>query len=252
MPTTTSLRHGAAGLATAGALALTMLPGAAHAGVITQYAAFASSESQYTGSTTGVTCDLSAGSDNELSGIAKFAHGTKRRSVTLRSTYTRSDDSTDRVKVRGHLDSSMTLRRAGRDLRSFALTAGGSLSVSHAISGSSCDVQARVAAGTEGFRFTEHHGGWLYLTRDTRKPDSFMSYELINAKSGHVLAFETFQGTKSHQVSRTRLKPGTYRLEQIQVGLFVGQTFGILKSAPLTRTASQTLHLSGVFKRAQH
>jgi hypothetical protein len=256
MPTRTSLRRAFAGVATLGATAaLAMLPGSAHALVTTEYAALASSSASYVGPTSGGTCDLASGQDSEpISGIATFHHGTKHRSIDLKNTYTSSDDSADKLKVKGHLDTSMTLRRQGKDLKSFEVTAGGTLTATHTVSHSACALDgAVVQTGTENFAFTEHHAGWFYLTRDTTRPHSFVQFALVNVKSGDLVALDFYQGTKSHVTSRAKLKPGTYVVDgpsSFRMGLALGNAGGIpLKSASLTRTATQTLHLTGQFKR---
>jgi hypothetical protein len=250
MTMTIPLRRSGAVLTAVGvAAALTFLtPTTAHAAVQGQYAAIGSAYASYDGPTVGGTCDLSAGDNSVQSSIATFGDGTKRRSVDLDATFTASDNAADTVRVRGHVDSKLTLERKHRDLRSFELEAGGKVSISHSISGSSCAAQGTVAGVTQTI-FNEHKKGWLYITRDTHKANSAVTMIVINAKTGKLVTLDFFQGTKSHSTSRALLKPGKYALYQTQAGVSVGG-FGLLsaKAAPRAATAKLTISVSGEFK----
>jgi hypothetical protein len=251
MTTTTLLRRSAAVLTSAGVVAaLTILtPATAQAGVHAQYAAIGSAYASYDGPTAGGSCNLTSGDNSVQSSIADFGQGTKRRSVDLDATFTASDNPADTVRVRGHVDSKMTVEKRGRDLRSFELAAGGKVSINHSIAGSSCVGQGSVAGATQTM-FTEHKKGWLYITRETHKPNSAVTVVVVNLKSGKLVTLEFFQGTKSHSTSRALLKPGKYGLVETQVGVSVGG-FGLLSAKGAQRAAKVKLTstISGEFKR---
>jgi hypothetical protein len=248
------LHRSVALLASAGATAaLTLTPTAgAHASVQGEYAAVGQAEASYRGPTSGGHCDLSAGEANPIGQIhTNFSHGTKHSSVDLSATYSSSDNSADQVKMKGHIDTSMTLKRKHNDLSAFAITAGGSLSVKHTVPGSACQGTASIVAEVPQVLFTEHKKGYLYLTRDTLKPNSFSEFILVNLKDSSLVALDVFAGTKSHVTSRALLKPGNYEIEESGAGLAIGNV-GIFKSAALSKKAAQTVHLQGQFKPVKH
>jgi hypothetical protein len=146
------------------------------------------------------------------------------------------------------VDTKLTLERKGRDLRSFELAAGGRLKVTHGISGSSCTAQGSLGGITQTV-FTEHKKGWLYITRETHKPNSATIAFVLDMKKEKLLTLDYFQGGKSHATSRVLLKPGKYALYQAQVGLTTGTT-GIFtaKGSPLAAKVKLTTTLSGEFK----
>jgi hypothetical protein len=240
-------------LAIAGAAAaLTLVPSAgAQAAVQAQYAATGDANANYIGPTSGGTCDRTSGDDGPIGQIRTFGHGTRTSSVDLSATFTSSDNSTDKVKVKGHVDTSLTIKRKHSDLSSFALSAGGSLKITHTVAGSACQGSGQVVANLPELAFTEHKKGTIYLTRDTKKPNSFTEFILLNANTGSAVALDVFQGTRSHVTYRATLKPGTYVVQQTLAGLAIGST-GILKSASLTKRAAQTVHLQGQFKPVKH
>lgn len=248
------LHRSVALLASAGATAaLTLAPAAgAHASVKAEYAAAGQSEATYRGPTSGGNCDLSSGESDPVGQIhTNFSHGTKHSSVDLSATFTSSDNSADQVKAKGHIDTSMTLKRKHGDLSAFAITAGGSLSVTHTMAGSACVGRASVVAEVPQVLFTETKKGYLYITRDTKKPNSFSELILINLKTNSLVALDVFSGTKSHVTSRALLKPGNYEIEESGAGLAIGNA-GIFKSAALSKKAAQTVHLQGQFKPVKH
>jgi hypothetical protein len=240
-------------LASAGATtALSLVPSAgAHAAVHAQYAAVGQADASYRGPTSGGTCDLTSGNDDIVGHISTFSHGTRRSSVNLGATFTSSDNSSDQVKVKGHADTSLTIKRKHNDLSAFALTAGGSLTVKHTVAGSACEGSGSVLAVLPELAFTEHKKGWLYLTRDTKQANSFTELILVNTKTDEAVSLDVYQGTKSHVTSRALLKRGSYVIEESEGGLAIGST-GILKTAALTKTAAQTVHIQGKFKPTKH
>jgi hypothetical protein len=245
------LRRSGVVLTTAGVTAaLTLgLPLAANAAVHAQFAAAASANADYTGPTIGGTCLLSSGDDGTESSIATFTHGTKHRSVNLDATFASSDNAADTVRVRGHLNTDLTIRKQGKDLKSFDFAAGGSVKINHALSGSSCAGSGTVI-GEMAIEFTEHHKGYFYLTRTTKKPGSIAVFALVNLENGKLVTLDLFQGTRSKSTSRALLKPGHYGVELSEIGISAG-TGGIILKSPEARSAkvARTIHLLAEFKR---
>jgi hypothetical protein len=251
MKKNTFLRRSGVVLTTAGVTAaLTLgLPLAANAAVQAQFAAQGSASADYNGPTIGGTCLLSDGDDGAESSIAEFTHGTKHRSANLDATFASSDNAADTVRVRGHVAADFTVRKKHRDLMAFELAVGGSVKVTHALGGSACDGSGFVA-GAFILEFTEHHKGYLYVTRDTRKEGSIAEFVLINLKNGKLVTLDIYTGGKSHEVSRALLKPGKYAVEIAEAGLTTGTSGIILKSgAPVSAKIARSIHLSGEFKR---
>src|SRR5215208_3764838 len=179
------------------AAALALLPGgSAQANVAADYQAVGSSSAFYSGSGGGGSCALTAGDDSPRSSEKQFRDGTKHASVSLDTTYTNNLDTADTVHVKGHVDSKLTVDKRHRDLKSFELAAGGSLKITHSLLSSDCSASGQVL-GAASIEFTEHHKGWFYLTRDTRKPNSEVVFILVNAKNGNLKTFDLFEGGKS-------------------------------------------------------
>jgi hypothetical protein len=220
----------------------------AQAAVHGEYGAIGSSFASYNGPTIGGTCNLTSGDSSPESDIANFSHGTRKRSVSLNTVYTASDNLSDTTHVQGHIDTSLTLARRGKDLRSFELTAGGKLSVSHSVGGSHCRAGGSVIGATQVV-FTEHKKGWFYLSHDSKKPNSALTAVIFNADTGKVVTVSFFEGTASHETTRALLKPGRYVLIETQAGLAINSG-GILaaKGGPSSRTVHHSMSIRGEFK----
>jgi type 1 fimbria pilin len=255
MTTSSFVRRSVAAFAATGAAAaLAFVPaGSAQADVAGLYAAIGNSNVNYTGTTMGGACNLAVpGSDSVESAEKHFSHGTRAASVNLDATYISSDNPADTTRVRGHVDSTLTLKKHNKDLQSFALGVGGTVSVHHAVSGSLCSAQGTVAGVTQ-VTFTEHKKGWFTLTRDTKKPNSVAEVALVNIKTQKLVSFDVFVGSQSHQTSRALLKPGKYELTQTEAGISAGDQGLFLKSgAPLAAKAKLSIHISGEFKPVKH
>jgi hypothetical protein len=248
MSTSRFVRRSVAVLASAGAtVSLALIPaGGAHAAVHGTYAAFGDAEARFTGSGGG-TCTLSTGLDEVESPVHKFTHGTKHASVDLDATFTNSLDSSDSVRVKGHADTSLTLHRQHGDLTGFVYGAGGTISVQHTVSGSQCQGSGFVGAEML-LGFSEHKKGYLYVTRDTKKPADFTEYVLINTDTEKLVSLDFFQGGQSHQTNRALLKPGHYAIEEGELGLSVGGSGISGRSGTLDAKAKATVTLVGQFK----
>jgi hypothetical protein len=248
MSTRTIVHRSVATFISAGAAAaLALAPaGGAHAAVQAQFITGGSASSSVVGGGAN-TCDLTGGSSSATMSQVAFNHGTKRRSADLKATYTDSLNTSDKVTVKGHFDASLTLRKKHNDLSSFDLTGGGSVKVTHTVTGSGCSAEGLVGAGVQELLFTEHKKGWFYVTRDTKKPNSLTEFVLVNLKTDQTVGLDIYEGGPSHTTSRALLKPGKYALEQTEVAITVGGA-GLLKSAPLSARAKQTIELKGQFK----
>ncbi len=143
------------------------------------------------------------------------------------------------------------MKKKGRDLKSFGLAVGGSIKVTHAMGGSACDGSGFIA-GAFIIEFTEHHKGYFYLTRDTKKPGSIAEIVLVNLNTEKLETLDIYSGGKSHQTSRALLKPGHYAVEIAQAGISTDTSGIILKSGrPVSAKVARTIHLQGEFK-AKH
>ena len=241
-------RSGAIITAATVAAALTLLtPVTANAAVHSMYGAIGQADANYNGPTIGGDCLLTDGDDSTSSSVANFSDGTKHRAVNLDATFTSTDSVSDSVRVRGHLDSRLTLNKKHRDLRSFEMAVGGSVKVNHSIGGSACQATGAVLAETQTV-FTEHKKGWFYLTHDVRKPNSVIEVELVNVDTNKIVSLQVYLGDHSHMTSRAKLKPGRYGVLALS-GVSVGNNIGIgLAKASLRSKATLTTTISGVFK----
>jgi hypothetical protein len=251
MSTARYVQRSVAVLASAGATAaLTLLPATgAHASVAGMYAAAAVADASFQGSGGGdCTLTSASGSDDVQSSIKNFNHGTKHASATGKATFTNTLNSSDKVTVKTHVDSAMTLRKKHNDLSVFDLTVGGSVVVNHTVTGSQCRGSGE-AIGETAVNFTEHKKGWLTLTRDTKKPNSFVEFIIVNAKNGQPVTLEIYQGDKSHSVSRALLKPGHYAIAQGIAGITAGGGGIFAKAQSQSRSArvAQTIHIRAEF-----
>jgi hypothetical protein len=243
-------RSGAVLTSTCAAAALTLLtPVGAQAAVHGQYEAFGSANADYTGPTIGGDCNLSSapGSDQVETATTSFTHGTRHKALNLDATFASSDNSADTVRIRGHVSSDLTIKRKHKDLTSFDLGVGGSVKITHSMSGSACRGSGAVVAETS-IVFTEHHKGYFYFTRDTKKPNSVSEFILVNLKTNKLVTLDFYEGSKSHQTSRALLKPGKYAVELAEAGIVGGQ-LGLAAKSQLSAKVARTIHLQGEFKR---
>lgn len=241
----------AAILASAGiGAALALVPaGSALAGVQGQLVGEGEASADFTGSGGG-TCDLSSGDDNVTTSPVAFSHGTKHRTVNLNATFTNSLDSSDQVQVKGHAESSMTLKKQHQDLRVFDMTTGGHITINHTVTGSQCKGAGALVVLTQ-VNFTEKKKGTFTLTRDTKKPNSLAEFVLVDLNRDQVVALDAFEGDHSHASSRATLKPGKYAIAMTELGIF--SNGGLLtKSGAKSSKVAQTIHLHGEFTPKKH
>jgi hypothetical protein len=250
MTSTTLLRRSVAGLAGAGVTAaLTLVPTGAHAAVHAKYDA--EGDAQATFATSGGSCTLTSGNADPVSSGVAFTHGTKHQSVDLDATFTNSLNSADTVRVRGHGDSALTLRKKHNDLTAFDLSVGGSIKITHSVSGSQCEASGAVF-GEMSAEFSEHKKGWMTITRTTKKPGSASIYSLVDVTRNKPVAEEIFEGGHSKEVVRALLKPGKYVIEEAEAGIVAGEGNAIFAKTGRRSTVAQTVHISGSFAPLKH
>jgi len=250
MTTSRLFRRSVAVLAgTGAAAALALVPaGSANAAVQAQFAAEATASASYTGSVSGATCDLTSapGSDSTESAIKTLTKsGTRQAATTINATFTNSADASDQVRVKGNYSSKIVVKKHKKDLASMTLTGSGKLSVTNSLSfGSDC-AGSGVGAGFTSIAFTEHKAGNLVLTRATAK-SALSIIVVVNAKTGHLVVFDYFQGDQSHAVSKAKIKPGQYIVEEAASGITVGNAGIFLKqgSAPKSVSLKTGLNLT--------
>jgi hypothetical protein len=250
MPKSSVMRRcGAAFTGVGVAAALTVLtPVGAHAAVHGLYGNFGEAFADYTGPTSGGTCALTAGDDNVDSPVATFDDGTKTRSLDLDATFTSSDSSADSVRVKGHVDSSLTLKKDHKDLSAFALRVGGKVAITHTSLSSNCRAGGEVL-GAMQVAFTEHKKGWFYLSHTTKKPNSVVEAIVVNLDTNKVVTFDVFQGADSHATSRALLKPGRYEIAETEAGVTAGgASLFPAKSSSLSAKVALTTSITGQFK----
>jgi hypothetical protein len=251
MTTRTFVHRSVAILAATGTAAtLALLPSSGQAAVHVTYLAVASSDVDYIGPTVGGTCNLT-GSDDVEATPSTFTHGSRAKKSSINAHYTSSDNSADRTTIKGTINSRMTVKKAHNDLRSFELKTGGSLKISHDVSGSACKVSGEAVAGTTSMVFTEKKKGTFTLTRDVKVPNSLSEFFLINATTGDPVVLDLSQspGT-SHATYTAKLKPGKYAIQAV-AGLTAGGAF-VLKSAQRTQKVSLKNDLRAVFTPKKH
>jgi len=179
--------------------------------------------------------------------ITTFTHGIRHKSVDIDATFASTDSASDTVRIKGHLDSRLTLNRKHKQLKSFELAAGGSMKMIHSMANSTCQGSGAVVGETLTL-FTERKKGWFYLTHDVGKKNSVIEVELVDLDREKVVALDIFAGTHSQATSRAKLKPGHYEVLAI-VGVTVGNDIGIgLSKASLAEKVKLTTTVSGEFK----
>jgi hypothetical protein len=243
-------RAGAVVTSAAVAATLTLLsPGAAQASVHASFGALANADADYSGPTLGGDCTLVSpvGSNTVVSSVANFKRGTRTRSADLDATFASTDNAADTVRVRAHVKSTLTVRKRHRDLRSFDMATGGSVTISHSMANSTC-IGSGIAVGSAEIRFSEHRSGWLTLTRDTKKPHSLVEFLLLNRDTSESVAVDFHVGSKSHATARVRLKPGRYVLEAGIEGFEAGASIFTKSAQPRSTKVAKTIAVHAEFK----
>jgi hypothetical protein len=250
MTTPLLIRRSVAVLASAGAAAaLALIPASgAHAGVAANFEAIGQAGASFTGSGSG-DCNLSSGDSSVTSNPVAFGRGSKSRSVNLSATFTNTLDSGDRVKVKGNIKSTLTLKRQGGGLKSLDLTANGAIRITHTTIGSHCTPTAVLLGEIPTATFTESKKGTLKVTY-VGKPNSLVEFLVVNVKTGQSVLETVDVGTHTHGSASVSLKPGKYAIGESAAGMFSGAIFG--KSASLSQKTSADVAVHAVFTPKKH
>jgi len=247
------LKRSAALLATtASAAALTLIPASqAQALGPSGFVVSGNASADWTGSGGG-SCTLtsSPGSDEVSTTPVNFQHGTRSRTLDMAATFTNSLDSTDRVKVKGHMKSTLTLRKYGNgDFRLLDLAASASLTTTHTVTGSHCAGSGSIGSGMLTKPFKVSKRGKLAVSYQASNPQAIIEVVVVKASNGRsVVTLESFGSHLKGSVGAT-LKPGQYVLLGAAVGVSTGQS-GIAKATTLRQSTSNDLHLRMAFNRS--
>jgi hypothetical protein len=249
---TSMMRRSVAMLASAGVTtAIALLPSAAaHASVKAEFQAEGEADASYVGPTAGGSCDLTSGHDDVFSPGVTFHHGTKRQSVKLGATFTSSDNSADQVRVKGHVNSSLTVKRKGGGLSSLDLTADAAVTVSNTESGSACRGSGDLLGGIQLLNFTESKKGVLSIDYTTSKPQALIEFVVFSYKTEQSVMEVLNVGNHTHGTGQVTLKPGKYAIGETEVGAFGGSVFA--KRASLTHKTSRTVEVKAAFMPKKH
>lgn len=247
------LKRSAALLATtASAAALTLIPASqAQALGPSGFVVSGNASADWTGSGGG-SCTLtsSPGSDEVGTTPVNFQHGTRSRTLDMAATFTNSLDSTDRVKVKGHMRSTLTLRKYGNgDFRLLNLAATGSVTTKHTVAGSHCAGSGSMGSGLLAKPFKVSKRGRLAVSYQAANPHALVELIVVKASNGHsVVTLESLASHLKGSAGAT-LKPGQYVLFGAAVGVFSGSS-AITKATALRQSTSNDLHLRVAFNRS--
>jgi hypothetical protein len=251
--TTSLLRRSAVALAaTASTAALTLLPSAgAYALPPTGFVVGGNADASWVGSGGGdCTLTSSMGSDDPQTTPVSFTHGSKTRQLDMAATFTSSLDAGDRVKVKGHIKSTLTLHRfSNHDFRSLDLTASGDVTLKNTVSGSHCRGAGSMFAGIPSQSVKVSKKGVLHVSYRTNQPSSVVAFILVNATNGHPV-IETLSASGHLKGSaKASLKPGHYFIFETEVGVLKNESF-FGKASSLRQSTSADLHLHASFTRS--
>lgn len=248
--TTSLVRRSVALLASGGAAAaLTLIPSAAHANVSAQFEAVGEASASYTG-TGGGSCTLSSGDSSPTSTPVAFHHGTKTRSVKLNATFTNSLDSTDQVQVKGHVDSSLSLKRKGGDLASLDLAAGGAITIQHTITGSQCRASGELFGAIPNATFTESKKGTLALSWNSSQKGALIEFVVFDVTTNQAILVTASVADHMKGSAQVTLKPGKYGIAETEAGLIAGAVF--TKRAALVQKTKLNVDVQATFTPKKH
>jgi hypothetical protein len=252
MNTSLIFRRSVAVVACAGASsALALLPSAgAHASVRAEFVAEGQADASYIGPTVGGMCTLTSGDDSPSSTGVTFRHGTKHQAVNLGATFTSSDNSADQVKVKGHVQSSLTVKRKNGDLSSLDLAADAAVTVTNTVSGSACRGSGSAFGALPLVNFTESKKGRLTLTYTTSQPDALIDFIVFSYKTEEPEVEVVNVGDRTKGTAQVTLKPGKYAVAETDIGAFAGTLIG--KNASLSHKTARTVEVTAAFTPRKH
>ena len=247
-----SVRRALAATAAAGmAAGLVALPNAAQAAVQTDFYAAVHADAHYTGSSSGVNC-FNSGQESVTKQTTPqaFTAGTHHASESQSVTFTNTATPSDSVTVAGHVSATMTVVKSGVDLKSFKLSASGSMSVTHSLlTGSKC-FGGGTAYGFGEMEFTEHSPGLLFLSRSIKK-NAVGVVLILNVATGNPVAVDLGAVNSGMATGQAYLPKGTYALEEGVAGvdangdINVGRDAGRNQSTAVSATVSATFVKGG-------
>jgi hypothetical protein len=252
MQTSLILRRSVAVLASAGATAaLALIPStAAHASVKAEFQAQGDANAQYVGPTPLGSCDLTSGDGEPESSGVTFHHGTKHQAVNLGATFTSSDNSADKVRIKGHVKSALTIKRKGGGLSALELSADAAVTVTNTVSGSACKGTGAAFGIVPLVTFTESKKGTLNIAYTSSKPNALLAFAVYSFKTELPVVEVVNVGSHTHGTASVTLKPGKYAVAQTEAGVFSGSIFG--KRASLSHKVAKTVDIKAVFTPKKH
>ncbi len=226
----TSNRRRTLAVTASGALvaALAGIPfGSASAGVHNSFSVGGSSQSDYTGTVGPNICQVTSGSSSVSTTPIVFSSGTRTQSGNLNTTFTSTANSSDVTSVIGHYKGSLTVSKHHGDLTGFKMGGSGSLSVTRALGNATqCDTSA-IMGVTSVTDYTESKPGWLYVTRDTKKPAETIFIAIDNTHQ-RVVVFEEYFGAASKATERGFMSPGSFSIPEWILAVTSGTAGGII------------------------
>jgi hypothetical protein len=249
---TSMMRRSVALLASAGVTtAIALLPStAAHAIGEPTLGAEGNAHARYVGPTSGGACNQVSGTDDVNSPGVTFHHGTKHQSVNLGATFASSDNSTDRVKVKGHVNTALTIKRKGGALSSLDFTAQAAVTITNTESGSACKGSGSVFGAIPVLNFTESKKGHLNIAFATSKPEALVEFLVFSYKTDLPVTEIVNVGDHTHGTAQILLKPGKYAVAESEIGAFGGDLLG--KSASLRHKTAQAVEVKATFTPQKH
>jgi hypothetical protein len=234
--------------------ALAWLPGVpASALVHNQFGVGGSSSSDYTGTVGPNACLVTsgAGTDSVSTTPIDFSAGTRTQSADLNTTFTSTANSADITAVNGHYKGSLTVSKSHGDLRTFRMGGSGQISIIRALGNATQCATSAIMGVTSTTDFTESKPGWLYVTRDTKKPAESIFIAVDNTHN-RALLFEEYFGGASHATERAFLTPGSFSIPEWILavvaggsGIFLKNGVGTLQRSSLDTQMTGTFYAAG-------
>lgn len=252
MNSSSIFRRSVAVLGSAGAAAaLALIPStAAHASVKAEFVAEGQAGANYVGPTVGGSCTLTSGATTTQSSGVTFHNGTRRQAVNVGATFTSSDNSADKVKVKGHVKSALSITRKGGSLSSLDLNADAAVTITHTVSGSACQGSGAAFGVVPLLNFTESKKGRLDISYKSSQPQALLAIAVFSYKTQQAVLQVVNVGDHTQGTAHVTLKPGKYAVAQTEVGVFSGILFA--KRATLSQKVAKSVDIKATFTPHKH
>jgi hypothetical protein len=113
------------------------------------------------------------------------------------------------------------------DLAGFTMGGSGNIVITRALGNATqCDTSAAIGV-TSMTDYTESRPGWLYVTRDTKKPAETIFVAIDNTHQ-RVVVFEEYFGAASKATERGFMSPGSFSIPEWILAVTAGTTGGII------------------------